>query len=57
MNRINFEFDGYWSEIALPLYVVPRATGDFDFIVHLQPQDIDSLVENFEEGKRNLPGE
>ena len=38
------------GSVAMSLYVVPRATGDFDFIVHLQPRDIDSLVENFEEG-------
>jgi hypothetical protein len=32
------------------LYIVPRATRDFDFIVHLQRKDIDRFVESFKEG-------
>ncbi|MGZ3874272.1 MAG: hypothetical protein ACXVJD_15215 [Mucilaginibacter sp.] len=29
------------------IYVLPRATKDIDFVVHLQPQDIDSFVSHF----------
>jgi len=38
------------GSVAMSLYIVPRATQDFDFIVHLQPQDIDRFVENFKDG-------
>ncbi|HWK06345.1 MAG TPA: DUF6036 family nucleotidyltransferase [Puia sp.] len=38
------------GSVAMSLYIVPRATQDFDFIVHLRPQDIDRFVENFKEG-------
>jgi hypothetical protein len=34
----------------MSLYIVPRATRDFDFIIHLEPQDVDRFVENFGEG-------
>lgn len=38
------------GSVAMSLYIVPRATQDFDFIIHLQPQDIGRFVENFKEG-------
>jgi hypothetical protein len=38
------------GSVAMSLYIVPRATQDFDFIVYLRPQDIDRFVENFKEG-------
>jgi hypothetical protein len=38
------------GSVAMSLYIVPRATQDFDFIVHLKPQDIDRFVGNFKEG-------
>lgn len=38
------------GSVAMSLYIVPRATQDFDFIVHLRRQDIDRFVENFKEG-------
>ena len=38
------------GSVAMSLYIVPRATQDFDFIVHLKPHDIDRFVENFKEG-------
>jgi hypothetical protein len=38
------------GSVAMSLYIVPRATQDFNFIVHLRPQDIDRFVENFKEG-------
>jgi hypothetical protein len=38
------------GSVAMSLYIVPRATQDFDFIIHLRPQDIDRFVENFKEG-------
>jgi hypothetical protein len=30
------------------LYIAPRATKDIDFVIHQQPQDIDSFVSHFE---------
>jgi hypothetical protein len=38
------------GSVAMSLYIVPRATRDFDFIIHLLPKDIDLLVSNFKEG-------
>lgn len=38
------------GSVAMSLYIVPRATRDFDFIIHLEPQDVDRFVENFGEG-------
>lgn len=38
------------GSVAMSLYVVPRTTRDFDFIVHLQQKDIDLFVKNFREG-------
>jgi len=38
------------GSVAMSLYIVPRATRDFDFIVHLQSKDIDAFVENFHDG-------
>jgi hypothetical protein len=35
------------GSIAMGLYVVPRATKDIDFVVQLQPQDIDSIANYF----------
>ena len=46
-NEIPYMLSG---SVAMSLYVVPRATRDFDFIIHLQPKDIDLFVENFKEG-------
>ena len=36
------------GSIAMGLYIVPRATKDIDFVVHLQPQDIDGIVNYFD---------
>ena len=44
-HRIPYMLSG---SIAMGLYIVPRATKDIDFVVHLQPQDIDGLVDYFE---------
>src|ERR1700744_1749396 len=38
------------GSVAMSLYIVPRATRDFDFIVHLLPKDIDAFIEKFREG-------
>ena len=46
-NEIPYMLSG---SVAMSLYIVPRATRDFDFIIHLKPQDIDRFVENFKEG-------
>jgi len=46
-NNIPYMLSG---SIAMGVYVIPRATRDFDFVVHLQPKDIDSFVSNFKEG-------
>ena len=46
-NNIPYMLSG---SVAMSLYIVPRATRDFDFIIHLTPQNIDSFVENFQDG-------
>ena len=38
------------GSVAMSLYVVPRATRDFDFVIHLREQNIDFFVSNFKEG-------
>lgn len=38
------------GSVAMSLYIVPRATRDFDFIIHLEPKNIDLFIENFQEG-------
>lgn len=38
------------GSVAMSLYVVPRATRDFDFIVHIEPKDVDLFIENFGDG-------
>jgi len=38
------------GSIAMGVYIVPRATRDFDFVIHLQPKDIDGFVANFKDG-------
>jgi hypothetical protein len=38
------------GSVAMSLYIVPRATRDFDFIIHLTPQNIDFFVEKFQDG-------
>jgi hypothetical protein len=35
------------GSIAMGLYIVPRSTKDIDFVVHLQPKDIDEMVNYF----------
>ena len=46
-NEVPYMLSG---SVAMSLYIVPRATRDFDFIVHLQRKDIDRFVERFKEG-------
>jgi hypothetical protein len=36
--------------IAMGVYVLPRATRDFDFVVHLQKKDVDEFISHFQEG-------
>lgn len=36
------------GSIAMGIYVLPRATKDIDFVVHLKPQDIEGLAGYFE---------
>src|ERR1700737_243276 len=38
------------GSVAMSLYIVPRATRDFDFIINLTPQNIDSFVVKFQDG-------
>jgi hypothetical protein len=44
-NDIPYMLSG---SIAMGIYIIPRATKDIDFVVHLQVQDIDSMVDYFE---------
>jgi hypothetical protein len=36
-----------FGSVAMSLYIMPRATRDFDFIVHLRQQDMMHLLKNF----------
>lgn len=38
------------GSIAMGVYIVPRATRDFDFVVYLQSKDVTNFVSNFENG-------
>ena len=38
------------GSVAMSLYIIPRATRGFDFIVHLEPKHIDHFIDNFKEG-------
>lgn len=46
-NNIPYMLSG---SIAMGVYIVPRATRDFDFVIHLQPKDIDGFAANFKDG-------
>lgn len=35
------------GSVAMSIYTLPRATRDFDFIVHLEEKDLYSLTEHF----------
>ena len=45
--NINYMLSG---SVAMSLYTMPRFTRDFDFVVHLQPENVKSLVNHFKEG-------
>ena len=38
------------GSVALSVYTLPRATRDFDFIVHLRLEDIDFMIDYFKDG-------
>jgi hypothetical protein len=38
------------GSMSMSIYTLPRATRDFDFVVHLQHKDIDKLVKFFKHG-------
>ncbi|MCW3108933.1 MAG: hypothetical protein JWQ09_3439 [Segetibacter sp.] len=38
------------GSVAMSIYILPRATRDFDFIIHLQDKDIYALADHFKEG-------
>jgi hypothetical protein len=40
-NNIPYMLSG---SVAMSLYIIPRATRDFDFIIHLEPKNIDLFV-------------
>jgi hypothetical protein len=46
-NAIEYMLSG---SVALSVYTLPRATRDFDFIVHLNPGHVSALVNHFKEG-------
>lgn len=33
----------------MSIYILPRSTRDFDFVIHLQTEDIDALMNYFNE--------
>lgn len=38
------------GSVAMSIYVLPRATRDFDFVVNLMEKDIEFLIGHFKEG-------
>ncbi len=38
------------GSMAMSIYILPRATRDFDFVVHLQQKDVEKLVQHFKQG-------
>ena len=38
------------GSVAMSVYILPRATRDIDFVIHLQPKDIERFAANFREG-------
>jgi hypothetical protein len=46
-NNIEYMLSG---SVALSVYTLPRATRDFDFVVHLKSKDTKPLIEYFKEG-------
>ena len=38
------------GSVAMGIYILPRATRDFDFVVYLQPDDVDNFVAQFKDG-------
>ena len=38
------------GSMAMSIYTLPRATRDFDFVIHLQAQDIEKITTQFKEG-------
>ena len=47
INEIPYMLSG---SLAMSIYIVPRSTRDFDFVIHLEPKNIFAFVENFKEG-------
>lgn len=35
------------GSVAMSIYIVPRATRDFDFIIHLEEKNIDRFIQHF----------
>lgn len=46
-NEIAYMLSG---SVAMSLYVVPRATRNFDFIIHLTTENLEAFVAHFQEG-------
>jgi hypothetical protein len=38
------------GSVAMSIYIVPRATRDFDFIIHLEQKNIDYFIQYFQDG-------
>lgn len=38
------------GSVAMSVYILPRATRDFDFVIHLHPQDVEELTNHFKQG-------
>jgi len=46
-NKITYMLSG---SVAMSIYTVPRATRDFDFVVHLKMENVKELASYFKEG-------
>jgi hypothetical protein len=49
LNRENIQYMLSGS-VALSIYTLPRATRDFDFVIHLKTADVEKIMEAFKDG-------
>ncbi len=38
------------GSVAMGVYIVPRATRDFDFVIYMQPKEVKRFADQFQEG-------
>ncbi len=49
LNELNIPYMLSGS-VAMSIYILPRATREFDFVIHLEEKNIDRFIQHFQEG-------